>query len=90
VIARSESSVLKHECTINEWKCDSGQCINSQYYCDNRVDCVDGSDEINCDVNLQPGNYKFSFMPVLCTNIPFIYSGTPLYKTSMELKKSFI
>jgi len=41
----------------NGWECENGQCIPDDYYCDDYVDCDDGSDEpgncpcdgFNCD-----------------------------------------
>ncbi|XP_067937043.1 atrial natriuretic peptide-converting enzyme-like [Watersipora subatra] len=30
------------------FKCDSGECISSDWLCDNSADCLDESDEVNC------------------------------------------
>ena len=30
------------------FKCDNGECIESQFRCDGKVDCQDGFDEKNC------------------------------------------
>lgn len=32
-------------CSLGEWKCQNGECINAEFVCDNTQDCVDGSDE---------------------------------------------
>ena len=32
-------------CELDEFVCDSGQCIPSSWACDNAPDCLDGSDE---------------------------------------------
>jgi hypothetical protein len=31
---------------INELRCHSGQCVPRQAFCDGRLDCSDGSDEM--------------------------------------------
>lgn len=33
------------ECSRDEFKCDNGACINSDFYCDGQTDCLDNSDE---------------------------------------------
>lgn len=32
-------------CSIDQWKCANGQCINKDFLCDKTTDCYDGSDE---------------------------------------------
>lgn len=34
-----------HTCASNELQCSSGRCIPQHWYCDQEVDCPDGSDE---------------------------------------------
>ena len=34
-------------CRPGEYTCETGQCINQNRRCDQRVDCQDGSDEKN-------------------------------------------
>ncbi|XP_030363787.1 basement membrane-specific heparan sulfate proteoglycan core protein isoform X2 [Strigops habroptila] len=36
-------------CTPAEFTCGSGECVPSEYRCDRRHDCRDGSDELGCD-----------------------------------------
>lgn len=36
---------LDDGCSDDQFTCDNGQCIRSQYKCDGRRDCQDGSDE---------------------------------------------
>ena len=39
--------------------CDDGSCIDSELVCNNFPDCLDGTDETNCSLFVQPGpNYK--------------------------------
>ena len=36
------------ECSHGQWECGSGDCIVRENVCNSKVDCVDGSDELNC------------------------------------------
>uniref|UniRef100_A0A671YLB9 Low density lipoprotein receptor a n=1 Tax=Sparus aurata TaxID=8175 RepID=A0A671YLB9_SPAAU len=36
------------QCTNNEFRCSSGQCVSSSFVCDDEADCDDGSDEASC------------------------------------------
>lgn len=41
-------------CMPDEHRCDDGTCILMEYLCDNRPDCRDMSDELNCGVTPVP------------------------------------
>lgn len=36
-------------CATNEFRCDDGICIDETYHCDDIPDCIDKSDENECD-----------------------------------------
>ncbi|XP_046973357.1 prolow-density lipoprotein receptor-related protein 1 [Vanessa cardui] len=36
-------------CEDHEFQCDNRECIRKEFRCDSRVDCLDGSDEWNCE-----------------------------------------
>ena len=41
----TDSPDPEERCSASEWRCQNGECINSDFVCDNTQDCVDGSDE---------------------------------------------
>lgn len=40
--------IILASCAENQFKCNNSRCIISSYKCDNQIDCLDGSDEVNC------------------------------------------
>ncbi|KAK2521549.1 Hspg2 [Columba guinea] len=47
-------------CTPLEFRCGSGECVASEYRCDRRHDCRDGSDEMGCGTPspCEPNEFK--------------------------------
>ena len=35
-------------CPANQTRCDSGECLPSEWFCDDYADCADRSDELMC------------------------------------------
>ena len=35
-------------CTVHEFRCGNGKCVDNQRKCDGNDDCGDSSDETNC------------------------------------------
>lgn len=46
---------VHRKCYYSEFTCKNGQCIRPGFLCDRMNDCIDGSDEIECE----NGKYDF-------------------------------
>lgn len=40
------------ECQPGQFRCKNGQCISERKKCDNRPDCADSTDELDCGMQL--------------------------------------
>ena len=61
--------------TIGEFTCNSGQCIDIEQRCDQTSNCLDESDEDNCQMIYMKDNYNKKIAPFIYdrqtkTNIP--------------------
>ncbi|XP_068438273.1 MAM and LDL-receptor class A domain-containing protein 1 [Clinocottus analis] len=54
--------VEPHSCpAVTDFVCRSGHCMESHLVCDNKADCADGSDEMDCeDIRNLPGACNFN------------------------------
>lgn len=48
LVRNALNTFFTEACTSNEFRCNDGTCIDSRMRCDSRYDCLDGSDEVNC------------------------------------------
>lgn len=44
-----EDEVGCEGCSVDEFRCTSGECIRQKFMCDTQIDCKDASDETNCN-----------------------------------------
>ena len=56
-------------CSAGLFTCEDGQCIDMEHRCDQNPNCVDQSDEVNCQMLVKSDTYKK-------TIAPFSYNGT--------------
>ncbi len=67
-----------HVCP-GKFKCDSGYCIPFHRVCDNRIDCLDGDDEIKCEMNFCNSSFWCDGVCLssenLCDGIKQCYNG---------------
>lgn len=53
----TKSSADSNLCLDDEFRCADGLCIPNIKYCDGLTNCFDNSDEINCQCDIQSGEY---------------------------------
>ena len=53
-----------HACNLDQFACDNAFCIAMESRCDAVKDCVDGSDEQDCDVFVIPQGYMRDLTPI--------------------------
>lgn len=59
VYAGFVSILALKNCTDEEFRCSSGQCVSKSFVCDKDSDCDDGSDESSCPVSTcSPGSFQ--------------------------------
>ncbi|XP_029158770.1 low-density lipoprotein receptor-like [Nylanderia fulva] len=63
-------------CRVDEFECASGSCVSKRARCDGRNDCLDHSDEYNCNVTTCSGD-QFRCLDGICLSIDKRCNGIP-------------
>lgn len=67
-----ERQLLKlTSCTLDQFTCGDGTCVDLEQRCNLELDCADYSDELNCDTLIVPPGYEIRLPP------PKLNSATP-------------
>jgi len=72
------SGLKKSQCHQNQFQCSTGECVNMDFHCNHQIECMDGSDELNCGTFVSMINFTtLCFIKyVLRHSSCFIYSIT--------------
>ncbi|XP_071542888.1 uncharacterized protein [Panulirus ornatus] len=85
-------------CPYNSYTCDDATCIPLEYRCDLKYDCLDRSDESNCDIINKAEDYKNDLPPRLsdekyALSLPVIVKmgieSVTVYTTQMTMHLSY-
>ncbi|KAK4286758.1 hypothetical protein Pmani_040153 [Petrolisthes manimaculis] len=50
-------------CTLNQFTCDDGTCVELEQRCNLELDCADHSDEMDCETLIMPSGYEKDLPP---------------------------
>lgn len=85
-------------CYDNSYTCDDATCIPLENRCDFKYDCLDHSDEMNCELISKPSNYKQDLPPrpsskhyseSLPVALEIIIDTTTIETTRMTMKLTY-
>ena len=58
----TSTSSDSNQCLDDEFRCADGLCIPNIKYCDGLTNCFDNSDEINCQCDIESGEYMVGYL----------------------------
>ncbi|XP_069937298.1 uncharacterized protein, partial [Cherax quadricarinatus] len=85
-------------CNTNSYTCDDATCIPHENRCDLKYDCLDRSDEADCELVRQPADYRNDLSPRLNSNkndssLPITLhiniESVTVYTTEMTMQLSY-
>ena len=76
------------KCGSREWSCANNQCIHVNWRCDGSPDCDDGSDEVDCDNNLEDLKFKCQILTIIAAVCLVLAIGCPIVLHCCRGKKT--
>ncbi|XP_070570237.1 low-density lipoprotein receptor-like [Ptychodera flava] len=67
----TQASVTTHTCGVEAFECAGNECIHSVYVCDGNTDCINGSDEIGCNMAVACPTNTFRCENGKCVSMTF-------------------
>ncbi|XP_070552445.1 G-protein coupled receptor GRL101-like isoform X1 [Ptychodera flava] len=65
------ASMTTHTCGVEAFECAGNECIHSVYVCDGNTDCINGSDEIGCNMAVACPTNSFQCENGKCVSMTF-------------------
>merc|ERR1711879_484684 len=73
-VRKARSNAKRAVCSVEQYTCKDGTCIEDDWVCDTELDCADGSDELNCATDCS-GPHQLKCDNGLCITKEFLCDG---------------
>merc|ERR1711941_62631 len=73
-VRKARSNAKRAVCSVEQYTCKDGTCIEDDWVCDTELDCADGSDELNCATDCS-GPHQLKCDNCLCIENAWVCDG---------------